>query len=312
MWFRQETSVLAGPLATLALLSSCVPLARSEPAGTRVTMAVPDPDRRLLHRLDLDASWRDGAAATAAQASPEGAAPAFVASAGADDSERAQRCLSAAVYYEARSEPVDGQRAVAQVVLNRVRDRAFPASVCGVVYQHSRAGCQFTFACDGSTVRPVEPVAWRRAEEVAAGALAGGVYAPVGAATHYHAAYVSPWWAPSLFRIGAVGSHVFYRWRDHLADTLSFRQRYAGEEPAGNLASPVTIAATGGSNEAGVAVHRLGEEAAANTAIVAVPDDAPHPGFGVRVHRGEAAAFGVSVSRGNAGPAPASEATMSS
>lgn len=282
-------------MAVLALVSSCVPLARSEPAGARVTVAVPDPDRRLLHRLDLDTSLRDGAP-TAAQASPEGAAPAFVASASADDTRRAQQCLSAAVYYEARSEPADGQRAVAQVVLNRVRDRAFPASVCGVVYQHSRAGCQFTFACDGSTARPVEPVAWRRAEEVATGALAGSVYAPVGAATHYHAAYVSPWWATSLFRIGAVGSHVFYRWRDHLADTLSFRQRYAGEEPAAALTAPVTIAATGGgSDEAGVAVHRSGDE----PAVAAVPDDAPHPAeFGVRVHRGEAAAFGVSISRG--------------
>jgi len=309
MWItRHDMRVLAGPLAMLVLLSSCVPLARSEPAGARLTVAVPDPDRRLLHRLDLDASLRDGAPMTAAQASPEGAAPAFVASASIDDAERAQQCLSAAVYYEARSEPVDGQRAVAQVVLNRVRDRAFPASVCGVVYQHSRAGCQFTFACDGSTARPVEPIAWRRAEEIAAGALAGSVYAPVGAATHYHAAYVSPWWAPSLSRIGAVGSHIFYRWRDRLADTLTFRQRYAGGEPAASFTPAPSIAATGGStDEAGVAVHRSGDEPA-----LAEASPAEAHGFGVRVHRGDGATFGVAISRGNGGLAPADETATAS
>ncbi|MFX4781967.1 cell wall hydrolase, partial [Acinetobacter baumannii] len=88
-----------------------------------------------------------------------------------------------------------GQQAVAQVILNRVRHPAFPATVCGVVYQGSEhAGCQFSFACDGSMARRPEPGLWRRAMAVAASALAGQVYAPVGLATHYHTYAVTPAW----------------------------------------------------------------------------------------------------------------------
>ena len=140
--------------------------------------------------------------------------------ASADDAARAADCLTAAVYYEARSEPVEGQRAVAQVVLNRVRDRAFPRSVCGVVYQRSSRGCQFSFVCDGSMERQREPNAWDRAAAVARGALAGLVYDPVGSATFYHTTAILPWWAPSLSRIGTVGTHIFYRWRGGMERAL--------------------------------------------------------------------------------------------
>ena len=289
--------------AAAMLCSSCAPLG-PVPSHSSVVVAVPDPDRRLLQRLDLGRSLAENDPVVPAAASPEGAAPPFVSAGAGAGAGRAQQCLSAAVYYEARSEAVDGQRAVAQVVLNRVRDRAFPASVCGVVYQRSSRGCQFSFACDGSTARAIEPAAWRRAEEVAGAALAGSVYAPVGAATHYHAAYVSPWWAPSLDRIGAVGSHIFYRWRPRLAGALSFRQLYTGEEPAPAPIAP-TVAASGSgvSTEAGVAVHRMGT-------VAAVEADAPAASvagvrsFGVRVHHGDAgSAFGVSIRTGAAGSA---------
>ena len=144
------------------------------------------------------------------------------------------QCLTAAVYYEARSESSEGQRAVAQVVLNRVRHPAFPKSVCGVVYQGSkrRTGCQFSFTCDGSLAARREPAAWARARQVAATALAGGVYGPVGHATHYHAAYVRPWWAASLRRAVTVGSHIFYRWRGDWGDPKSFRRPYLAAEVA--------------------------------------------------------------------------------
>lgn len=148
-------------------------------------------------------------------------------------------CMTAAVYYEANSEPPAGQRAVAQVILNRMRHPAFPKSVCGVVYQGAerRTGCQFTFACDGSLARKPSLVGWTRARLVASAALGGWVERSVGMATHYHADYVVPSWAHSLDKIAIVGRHIFYRWRGHWGLRAAFTGRYAGENmeltPAG-------------------------------------------------------------------------------
>ncbi len=121
-------------------------------------------------------------------------------------------CLTEAVYYEARGESARGQAAVAQVVLNRVKHPAFPKSVCGVVFQGAgRAGCQFSFACDGSMRRRREPDAWDAARGVATRALAGALRAEVGSATHFHTIQVSPVWAPHMARVTQVGLHVFYK-----------------------------------------------------------------------------------------------------
>lgn len=121
-------------------------------------------------------------------------------------------CLTTAVYYEARGESPRGQAAVAQVVLNRVKHKAFPKSVCGVVFQGAgRAGCQFSFACDGSMRKRRELLAWNRARDVAARALAGAARADIGAATHFHTTAVSPIWAPQMLRVANVGAHVFYK-----------------------------------------------------------------------------------------------------
>ncbi len=116
-----------------------------------------------------------------------------------------------AVYYEAANQDDAGQEAVAQVVLNRVRHPAFPASICGVVFQGSerRTGCQFTFTCDGSLFRRADPQLWGRARRVAESALDGSVFQPVGLATHYHADYVVPYWASSLEKNAQVGAHIF-------------------------------------------------------------------------------------------------------
>lgn len=121
-------------------------------------------------------------------------------------------CLAAAITYEAGHEPVAGQEAVAQVVLNRVRHPAFPKTVCGVVYQGStrRTGCQFTFTCDGSLLRRRAPAALLAARAVAMRVLDRGS-AGVGEATFYHADYVSPYWAPALVRVAQIGAHIFYR-----------------------------------------------------------------------------------------------------
>ncbi|MCW1381569.1 cell wall hydrolase [Novosphingobium sp. KCTC 2891] len=165
--------------------------------------------------------------------SPAGpAARPVLARGSGEDQWRALQCLTAAVYYEAASEPDAGQRAVAQVVLNRVAHPAYPNSVCGVVYQGSeRPGCQFSFACDGSLARRPVAAFWDRARRVAADALAGYVYAPVGLATHYHTWAVHPGWADKLTFIGAIGAHRFYRWAGSAGRPAAFTSVYAGGEP---------------------------------------------------------------------------------
>jgi spore germination cell wall hydrolase CwlJ-like protein len=164
---------------------------------------------------------------------PNPAAAPFKFRGSAEARARAAECLASAVYYEAGQESSDGQRAVAQVVLNRVRHGAFPATVCGVVYQGSTraTGCQFTFTCDGSLYRGADVAGWRRAYKVAEAALAGAVYAPVGWATHYHANYVVPYWAPTLAKNAVVGAHIFYRWAGNWGRPPAFAQAYARNEP---------------------------------------------------------------------------------
>lgn len=149
------------------------------------------------------------------------------------DVARALQCLATAVYYEAASESIGGQKAVAQVVLNRVAHPTYPASVCGVVYQGSerRTGCQFSFTCDGSLRRTPSARGWATAMRVAREALAGDVYEPVGLATHYHTIWISPYWAPSLDFVGVVGAHRFYRWRGAAGQPAAFRTAYVGGEP---------------------------------------------------------------------------------
>jgi spore germination cell wall hydrolase CwlJ-like protein len=151
------------------------------------------------------------------------------------DSARAQavQCLASAIYYEAGNQDADGERAVAQVILNRVRHPAFPATVCGVVYQGSTraTGCQFTFTCDGSLARAPAADAWRRASKIAADALSGAVFAPVGWATHYHADYVVPYWASSMAKNAVVGAHIFYRWAGGWGQAGVFNEAYTGREP---------------------------------------------------------------------------------
>lgn len=143
----------------------------------------------------------------------------------------ALRCLTQAVYYEAAYEPLKGRRAVAQVVLNRMRHPAFPNSVCGVVYQGvNRPVCQFSFTCDGSLNRRPNPAVWAEAEMVARDALGGHVEQSVGYSTHYHANYVSPYWAPKLVKIAKIGAHIFYRWPGGWGLPRAFSDRYAGIE----------------------------------------------------------------------------------
>jgi hypothetical protein len=233
----------------------------------------------------------------------QAAEPFVVGSRSERDIAASLQCLTAAVYHEARSESAEGQRAVAQVVLNRVRHPAFPKSVCGVVYQGSkrRTGCQFSFTCDGSLRARREPDAWERARRIAGAALAGSVYGPVGHATHYHASYVQPWWAASLRRAVSVGSHVFYRWRGDWGDPKSFRRPYLAAEvaerpdrPAGPERSERPAVRIAGRSDAGettkmfgVTIRRGGPPP---ILLAAAEDEAPPrrpaSAAGVRVHVG--------------------------
>jgi len=131
-----------------------------------------------------------------------------------DDLGKEQRCLAEAVYFEARSEPLEGQAAVAQVVLNRVKSGLYPSSICGVVYQnrHRHLACQFTFACEGKALRIRDSESWERAKRVASAVLEGKTYlADVGGATHYHADYVRPSWSRRLKKMDVIGRHIFYK-----------------------------------------------------------------------------------------------------
>jgi spore germination cell wall hydrolase CwlJ-like protein len=128
--------------------------------------------------------------------------------------EAEQRCLAEVVYFESRSEPPEGQAAVAQVVLNRVRSGLYPASVCGVVYQnrHRHLACQFTFACEGKALRITDTESWDNARRIARDVTEGRTYlAEVGGATHYHADYVQPSWARRLKKMDVIGRHIFYQ-----------------------------------------------------------------------------------------------------
>jgi spore germination cell wall hydrolase CwlJ-like protein len=135
------------------------------------------------------------------------------------DRARQMRCLAEAVYFEARSEPEAGQAAVAQVVLNRVRSGIYPATVCGVVYQDREKpfACQFSFACEGKSLRVEEPGPWATATRIAEGVADGKIFDPkLASAINYHAAYVRPFWAPTLKRLDRIGLHIFYAMRPGL------------------------------------------------------------------------------------------------
>lgn len=208
------------------------------------------------------------------------AAAAMVALGSGNDIARAQECLTTAIYYEAASESDAGQRAVAQVVLNRVAHSAWPSTVCGVVYQGSArsTGCQFSFTCDGSLARRPSRGGWERASRIARAALAGTVYEPVGLSTHYHTLAVHPYWAPSLTRTTTIGAHVFYRWPGAAGERAAFAFDYDGGEPAPSRAAsqaegpdPVALA------RATTLAEVPGIEAASAPAPAATPASAPLP-----------------------------------
>ena len=128
---------------------------------------------------------------------------------------KAEKCIADAVYFEARGEPLRGQMAVAQVVMNRVFSGRYPDNVCGVVYQNAgrHLACQFTFACEGKDLSRIdEPDMWEQAKHIAKDVLDGKIWlSEVGHATHYHAYWVRPSWVNEMAKLYKLGVHTFYR-----------------------------------------------------------------------------------------------------
>jgi len=265
---RHPKRVNAGAAIALALTMGGVALAKSgsQSGSASITVRLPEATNlysqvnaaALAYRSTGDEAKRINAAMPFLNAPPAPARP-FILTGADTDRARALQCLSQAVYYEANGEPERGQRAVAQVVLNRVRHPAFAKSVCGVVYEGAASGtCQFSFVCNGSLDRRPAPGAWREAEMIARQALYGYVEPSVGEATHYHADYVSPVWAPVLAKVAAIGQHIFYRWPGAAGQPAAFTGRYIGEgRDPGSLKLAVSAAKSEGvmTKEAAAAPH---------------------------------------------------------
>ncbi len=172
----------------------------------------------------------------------------------AEDMVAETKCLAEAVYYEARSERKSGQLAVAEVIMNRVKDHRYPNTVCGVVYQGATrtTGCQFTFTCDGATDRAPRGVRWEAARTVASHVMMGLNEEQTRGATHYHATYVNPVWNSGLVRTRQIGTHIFYRFprgSEWAAASAKQSQRLA-QRRAG--LSAITPAVAGREREASV------------------------------------------------------------
>jgi len=226
-------AMLGTALIALATVSGATPLLPqfAQQVEPTAASALPKPLPSDIRDLAPEAAVAVNAKIPLA-GGPNPAATPFAFKGSKDARARALECLTSAIYYEAGQETADGQRAVAQVVLNRVRHPAFPNSVCGVVYEGSTrpTGCQFTFTCDGSMTRAPVPALWNRARKIADEMLAGSIYPAVGYATHYHANYVVPYWAASLTKANVEGAHLFYRWPGGWGRPSAFTDRWSGRE----------------------------------------------------------------------------------
>lgn len=240
LWTALALIALLAVLAPLLIVLNAPPVRPSDAATLaeirkpkRVVpqAELPEVEPVRLAELPMDEARRFNATIPFVTGPNPAARPFFITGA-ADDQARAVDCLAAATWYEAGDDPV-GQRAVAQVVLNRMRHPAFPKSVCAVVFQgqERRTGCQFTFTCDGAMTRTPSAAAWDRARALSRQALAGYVYTKVGNSTHYHTDWVVPYWSSSLDKVAEVNTHLFFRWTGWWGTPPAFRRAYAGAEP---------------------------------------------------------------------------------
>jgi spore germination cell wall hydrolase CwlJ-like protein len=171
--------------------------------------------REFILYTDEQAAHTDEQAARAALPDSVPVTGSVIAFAKAENAVQSE-CLAEVLYYEARGEGIEGQKAVAEVVLQRTRDSNYPATVCGVAFdgaQNDRHACQFSFACDGALSRPKDKWAWRRVTQLAEKIVAGTISltGQTGRAIAFHNVDVTPAWADSMLRTAQIGSHVFYR-----------------------------------------------------------------------------------------------------
>ena len=292
--------------------------------------APPAPPPLLIRKLAPDQALKLNAEIPLASG-PNPVATPFAFSGNAAARGQALDCLASAAYYEAGNQDSDGERAVAQVVLNRVRHPAFPASVCAVVYQGSTrpTGCQFTFTCDGSLTRRPDAEGWQRAYKIAQAALSGYVYAPVGLATHYHANYVVPYWASTLAKNAIVGAHIFYRWAGSWGQPAAFSEAYAGREPnaaalrAAALSAPhvtqgdavaETVAKIPGAEAIKLAPSMRGDKRVAvrfNLVARKASDEAPHEDYAMKFEASDTLKWSLSGDSAAADEKPLGKAVPS-
>ena len=288
-------AAIGGPALLVAFGPAVAPAARHvairRPAPRTVSSTeLPQVEPLAIEELDPDDARAFNAGVPFSTSPNPPARPLRLATTG-DDAVRAIDCLAAAVYYEAGDDAI-GERAVAQVVVNRLRHPAFPKTVCGVVFQGSErtTGCQFTFTCDGSIARrqPAVP-AWTRAREIATAALHGSVYRPVGWSTHYHADFVVPYWQASLDKLAEVHTQLFYRWSGWWGTAGAFRGRPQSAEPlvarlaelseAHRAAEAAAVGTGDGSTKPAETPALGGRMVEEGDFLVALPAGAPGDGF---------------------------------
>lgn len=265
-----ELALARAMVVGLLLAIGWIAIAERPSVGIATPANIPVAEPLELKPVPMDEA-RTINAATPFTTAPVPAARPYRFSGSPEDQGRAIDCLAAAIHYEAGNETLEGQQAVAQVILNRARHPAYPSSICAVVFQGSerRTGCQFTFTCDGAMARPVSAASWSRARQVATMMLAGTVYAPVGLATHYHTDWVLPAWSAKLDKVRAEGTHLFFRWSGYWGTPRAFRTGASASEPG------VAKMAALSPFHAGAASFAVGDAAPAGALEVAVAPSDP-------------------------------------
>lgn len=233
-WGLWSAAGFAEPRGGGALITQKTAIAAAFEDDTRrpVRNLPPLPDLSALDAMSPDDARALNGATDFAKDFGSVAAPFIITGDGASE-ERAVDCLATAMLYEAGGDR-DGQLAVGQVVLNRVRHPAFPATVCGVVFQGSEraTGCQFTFTCDGALTRRMPQSLLDLARQRARAMLWGMVFPGVGVATHYHTDWVHPVWSTKMDKLARVGTHLFFRWPGAWGRADALRRKYVPKEPS--------------------------------------------------------------------------------
>jgi len=256
-------------LGRIAVVRRATKADRLKPTTSEVALTAP-PAGRAENSLFMNASYsspfnadfqvdafRPTVDEIAYQASPDALEFRYKGETQPEFEDRERRCLSTAIYFEARGESKRGQIAVAQVVLNRVRSPLFPETICGVVFQgQMRKGCQFSFACDGHTDNPRNKEQWALAQDLAKEVMSGDQWLPeVGYSTFYHANYVNPRWARHMRKIDKIGRHIFYKKRNGKPYAIEASadpvEDGADSNPSGYLLSPTLSLASAVSTVAG-------------------------------------------------------------